>query len=118
MNEVLQESESKFESGCAVAKRSFDGMPQGHPVMDQGYDTDAHDALAQGAPVAEIEGKAEEDHKIDDAVPVVEEVQLDLDVLAALPETGEPIRQHGERAKDCKEQRAGENKIDEQSGGP
>jgi len=59
VDEELDEAESAFECGGAIAEGSLDGVPEGDVSMHEGDDADLHKALAGGAAFATPEENAE-----------------------------------------------------------
>jgi hypothetical protein len=81
MNEVLYEPE--LERRRSVSQSALDGMPQFHAVMDDRDHSNAHHPLPDGTAIAQINRKPKEQHQVNDAVPVLEKIQFDIDMLLA-----------------------------------
>jgi hypothetical protein len=74
---------------------------------------DAHHAFPDGAAVAQVDRKAEKNNQVDDAVPVLEEVQFYMDVLIVLPQAGLAVGYFEKQNQEAQKQRAGDHEIDQ-----
>src|SRR6185312_1585500 len=81
MDEILIETEAELRRRGAVAKSPLDAMPEGKVVVGEGDDPETQETFAERLPVAEIRGQARVENQNDQGPPIVEWVDVNMNVM-------------------------------------
>jgi hypothetical protein len=64
----------------AISKRAFYGVPERHATIDERNHPDVEEFLTDRLSIANVDGQTKEQNQTGDAIPVMEEVQLKVNV--------------------------------------